>query len=301
MAEIRQYGSWTVHSAARKLQKERMAVYIERYIWQKTPVLSPNTVNGYDTIKDLLRKHYGWFYQTVIWDVGRNELQSLVNEMVKDGRSPKYIRNVYGLVTAVLRENDVQIPKVTLPKVGKPDLYEPTLEDVKTVIKAVRGTDLEIPVLFAVHGLRQGEICALRYPKDFNGQTVHVAGNIALNSDQVPVRKAPKTAESDRYVRITRNLADMVAEQGFVTKMSPKILSQSFARFVKRNALPPMRFHDIRHFFASYLHDQGFSDAQILRLGGWKTDSVMKRVYRYALSDAETTAKLDASMSALSD
>ena len=300
MAEIRQYGQWSVLSGARKMPKDRMANYIERYIWQKTPVLSPNTVNGYDTIKDLLRKHYHWFYDTVIWDVGRNELQMLVNEMVKDGRSAKYIRNVYGLLTAVLRENEVPVPKVTLPVVGKPDLYEPTLEDIKAIIRAVRGTDLEIPVLFAVHGLRQGEICALRYPKDFNGQTVHVAGSIALNADNVPVRKAPKTLESDRYVRITAELADLVARQGFVTRMSPKILSQAFARFVKRNSLPPMRFHDLRHFFASYLHDQGFSDAQIMRMGGWRTDNMMKRVYRYALEDDATKAKLDASMSALS-
>jgi integrase len=46
-----------------------------------------------------------------------------------------------------------------------------------------------------------------------------------------------------------------------------------------------MRFHDLRHYFASYLHDKGFSDAEIMSLGGWKTDHVMKRVYRHAIKD----------------
>ena len=301
MAEIRRYGDWTVHSAARKISRERVANYMESYVTNKMPVLSPNTVNGYDTILRLLKKEYNWFWNTVLWDVGRAELQALVNEMKKDGRSPKYIRNVYGLVTAVLRENDIPVPKVTLPQQTRPDLFEPTISDIREILKAVRGTRLEIPVLFALNGLRQGEICALRYPKDFRGRTVHVAGSIARNADGQPVRKAPKTTASDRYVRISQDLLDKVASQGFVTDYSnPCVLSHAFGRFVRKNNLPQMRFHDIRHFWLSYLHQNGIPDQTLQKLCGWETDSCMKRVYRYALED-DTAVKLDSAIARLAD
>ena len=45
--------------------------------------------------------------------------------------------------------------------------------------------------------------------------------------------------------------------------------------------------HDLRHYSASILHAIGIPDQYIMARGGWKTDNVMKRVYRDTLSDVE--------------
>jgi integrase len=46
------------------------------------------------------------------------------------------------------------------------------------------------------------------------------------------------------------------------------------------------RLHDCRHFFVSYCHDVlKLSDAEIIKLSGHETDSIMKRVYRHAVTD----------------
>jgi integrase len=45
--------------------------------------------------------------------------------------------------------------------------------------------------------------------------------------------------------------------------------------------------HDLRHYAASILHAIGIPDQYIMSRGGWKTDHVMKRVYRDTLTDVE--------------
>lgn len=46
-------------------------------------------------------------------------------------------------------------------------------------------------------------------------------------------------------------------------------------------------FHELRHYAASILHAIGIPDQYIMNYGGWKTDYVMKSVYRNAI-DEET-------------
>jgi integrase len=47
--------------------------------------------------------------------------------------------------------------------------------------------------------------------------------------------------------------------------------------------IPRFSIHKLRHFFASYMHQQGFTDKQIQEAGGWHTDHVMKTVYQHAM------------------
>lgn len=39
----------------------------------------------------------------------------------------------------------------------------------------------------------------------------------------------------------------------------------------------------MRHFFASYLLKMGYTTKQIMAVGGWKTDNVLKTVYQHAM------------------
>ena len=48
----------------------------------------------------------------------------------------------------------------------------------------------------------------------------------------------------------------------------------------------------MRHFCVAYLHKMGFTDEQIMQWGGWSTDYVMKRAYRYNLDPAEAQAEI---------
>ena len=49
----------------------------------------------------------------------------------------------------------------------------------------------------------------------------------------------------------------------------------------------PFRFHDLRHYSASIMHAIGILDQYIMARGGWKTDTVLKAVYRNVINDEQ--------------
>lgn len=75
---------------------------------------------------------------------------------------------------------------------------------------------------------------------------------------------------------------------GFVIDgVSPDAISDRFKDALTRCGLPHFRLHDLRHYSASILHAIGIPDQYIMARGGWKTDHVMKRVYRDTITDVE--------------
>ena len=55
------------------------------------------------------------------------------------------------------------------------------------------------------------------------------------------------------------------------------------------------RFHDLRHYYASVLHAIGVPDQYIMEQGGWKSDFMLKAVYRNTLDDmrAQNNARIN--------
>ena len=146
-------------------------------------------------------------------------------------------------------------------------------------------------------GLRWSEICALKID-DLEGDVLCLQRAAVYNEDGEVVNKDyPKTLESFRYIRMPETLAKKIRNSGEITKMKPNNLTDAFRRFVRSNGFPDMRLHDCRHFMASYLHEQGVSDAEIMRMGGWRTDHVMKNVYRHALANDEKAKEIANSFS----
>lgn len=277
---------------------DTFAADMTAYISAKKAVLSPYTVRTYEVTADILKRSYSRFCALKSYQITAEALQEVINDLVQNGKSPKYIRNTVGFIKSVLKSAGKTPPIVTLPEATRPDLHEPTTEEIKQIVEAAAGTALEIPILLGIHGLRRGEICALRYPEDFDGSTVHIKRSAVYLGKGQRTDKTPKNIQSDRFVPLAPDALEKIKTQGYIYKGQPQTLTGSFRKFLERNNLPRIRFHDLRHYFASYLHDQGFSDAEIQKLGGWSTDHVMKRVYRYAL-DRGTTERMERAMSSI--
>ena len=96
----------------------------------------------------------------------------------------------------------------------------------------------------------------------------------------------PKTEESNREIYIPTELVNEIIEQGYIFEGFSNMLLKALHRFQKQLGIQSFRFHDLRHFYASYAHSMGMSDADIMKSGGWKTDSVMKNVYRHAMKES---------------
>lgn len=72
----------------------------------------------------------------------------------------------------------------------------------------------------------------------------------------------------------------------YVTNLNPDEITQRFHRIVKRLDMDGTRFHDLRHFGASYRHNVlKIPDAIVQADGGWSSDQTLKNIYRHAMDD----------------
>lgn len=256
---------------------------IKNYIDVKKAVLSPSTTRGYLVTKRYFEESQRAFCERTMASLDRDALQRLVNDMATDLK-PKTVRNRYALITAVMEYNEYYVPKVHLPEKIKPQLRIPDTQDIMNILKVVKDTDMEIPVLLAAFGpLRRSEICALQL-SDIKENTIHVRRALVPNSNNEYVLKTTKTYESDRYIPMRRDIIDLIKEKGCVIPFeNPNIITSRFEHIANRAGCPGTRFHDLRHWCASYLHAQGVPDQYIMARGGWKTDHVLRAVYMHEL------------------
>ena len=143
-----------------------------------------------------------------------------------------------------------------------------------------------IAVLLAAFGpLRRSEICGLE-DTDFNGNIAHIQRAVVLDENKQWVDKTTKSVAGNRFVPFPDFVIDQIKDRnGRIVHLKPNQISDRFIDIVARSGLPHFRFHDLRHYCASIQHALGIPDAYIMQRGGWGSDTVLKQVYRHALSD----------------
>lgn len=259
-----------------------------KYIAAKNKVLSPATIREY---KSMLRNIPATFRSTDIAQIDDYALQRFVNEHSAT-HSPKSTHNVHGFICAVIR---LFYPKstvsATLPKKPRTEHYTPTREDVQRILIEAEGTEYYIPIYLATLSLRNSEICALTL-FDLKGNELTINKALVRSDKGYVLKNTPKTDKSNRTITIPSALAEKIREKGYIYKGYPQQIDKFLARTQKRLGIPHFGIHRLRHFFASYSHELGYSDAIIQAVGGWSTDNVMKSVYRHAMNQDEASQSL---------
>lgn len=263
----------------------------KEYVEMKRNVLSPKTVKEYLAIPKRLPE---WFCNIRISDLDQISINKLVNE-ISVKKSPKTVRDYHGFISAVLGTFKPEMKIYTkLPQKVKNEPYTPSQDDVKQILKEISGTPLEIPITLACYGMRRSEICALAL-SDIDGDVVHINKALVQDENKKWVIKSTKTTDSTRDIIIPTRIADMIRKQGYVFKGHPNLISNSLSRIEKKLGIPHFSVHKLRHYFASQMSSMGIADADIMRMGGWKSDNVMKSVYRHSMMERDEKAKREAS------
>lgn len=253
------------------------------YIENRTAVLSPSTIREY---KRSRRCDLQDLADMRICDLTQAIIQKSINRESQT-HSPKSVRNMHGLLSAVLKEYRPNFAlNTTLPQKVRPKIHVPTDAEIQALMTYIEDTEMEIPILLAAFGpMRRGEICALD-SMHINKNIVHVAYAIVLNDKNEWVRKSTKTYDGDRLIEFPDFVIKKLEHKsGQIVNLLPSQISDRFSDVLKRAGIPHFRFHDLRHYNASVSHALGIPDQYIMKRGGWASDAVLKNVYRHTMSD----------------
>ena len=304
--KVRKYKSFTAET---KKEAERLAAVweydqsraaqdltvhdaIDQYITIKEGVLSSSTVDAYKAY--LSSGKYSAIDQIAVSKLTQLDLQSWITGLAKKHKS-KYIENIYGLFSGSMRLAGLDLAPIapTLPQAEAPEVYVPYDEELAVLFQYLDKPDkyeLRIACLLAAFGsLRRSEICAL-VPSDFDGNTVRISKGMVRNgSGGWRVQKHAKNNTSNRVVVLPQEVAEAVdLTRERIIDTNPDALTNRFRRAVKYAGMDAsFTLHSLRHYYVSIAHVLGIPDAYVMKMGGWKTDYVMKRNYRSTLSDVE--------------
>lgn len=263
----------------------------EAYIESKKNVLSPTTIYGY---RYAVKAMSGNFLDENVHDVTGEDIQLEVNRLAKK-LSPKTVRNYHGFISAVLGAYRPGFKIYTsLPRKPKNEPYIPSDDEVRRILAYAKGTEYEIPLVLACYGLRRSEICALAL-EDIKGDVISVTKAKVQDEEKNWILKSTKTASSTREIIIPMETAERIREKGYVYKGCPNNITRYLKRAEDALGIPRFPLHKLRHYFASKMSALNIPEVDIMRMGGWETDHVMKSVYRHSMIDKEEQAKRDAS------
>ena len=235
--------------------------------------------------------------------------------MREKGLSPNTVRRHHDLLSSALRmavKQDVlsrcPTDRVEPPRVipFEAKFYGP--EDLRRLCLLSEGTWLEVVVKLAAGlGLRREEICGLRWPNvDFNQRVVRIKEARTAAGASI-IQKTTKTRSSTRTLYLSDSLyslllreqqrqqqecvrsgrdwdgAGMVLLDRHGEPYPPNAVSLAFTRFIRRNNMPKITLHGLRHTFATVASAQGAPLFDIGKALGHSTPSTTGRIYTHLL------------------
>lgn len=265
------------------------------YISSRSNVLSPSSIRRYNQYLDSISEGLG---NTRLSAVTKPMIQSEINSFTS-GHSPKTISNYAGFLTAVLNYFGNNVGKLTLPQKEKKTPYIPTEDEVKAIFNEIKGGQFEVPIMLSAMGLRRSEVCALQIT-DLSPDNVLTINKAKVQNEKKEwVIKTTKTTDSTRTIIIPDYLADLIRKQGYVYNGFPNSIYNHLMRVQKKLGIQQFPLHKMRHFFASYMHNKGYSDSQVQEMGGWRTPNILRSVYTHSMEIEKAKAKAAADIGSL--
>jgi integrase len=258
-------------------------------------------------------------------------VQRMEAAMLAEGLSPKYVRNVHGVLHRAL-DRAVQWHQiganpadgVDLPHRKPREMSALTPEQARAVLTAARDDDLEaLWVCMLVTGLRQGELLALRW-KDVDlsiGRLAVTANSVRVTkrardllglSSAEPLRGEPKTQRSRRVVELAPLAVDALRrhrESSRVVSLDGRVFARldgrtpavqtvyaRWHRLLERAGVPIVRPHDARHTTATLMLGQGVHPKLVSEMLGHSNTAITLDLYSHATTSMhrEAVSTLDA-------
>lgn len=263
-------------------------------------------------------------------DITRERVKTLAFSCLRKGHSAKTVQNLiralsslfsHAVEDGLLTVNPALKPGKFLPAINKERAINPySREEVATLLEVCKASFPRLfPLLLCAlrSGLRQGELIALQWGDiDFRGRFIEVRRNCARGKLTTP--KSGKFRRVDMSLELTQTLRNLHVERELETmqkgweKMPAWVFCDDhgkawhhnhlrkglFYKVVQVSGLRHIRFHDLRHTFASLLLQQGESPVYVKEQMGHSSIQVTVDLYGHLIPGGNKQAvdRLDTPM-----
>ncbi len=210
-----------------------------------------------------------------LMDKGR--VERIESEKQPKGLSAKTVRNIMQVISSAMDFAVAQkiitgnpCKAVELPKAEKQEMQTIPAEQLQAFLQEAKATGVyEMYYIELSTGLRRGELLGLKWPDiDWNNGIITVRRQIARVNGEIT--EAPlKTKNSYRRVSISPQAIEVLKQQKAKTDseyvfpsptggpISPDSVNNMLKRVLARADIPKVRFHDLRHTFATIALQNG--------------------------------------------
>jgi integrase len=266
--------------------------FMEQWLEILKPSLSPVTYDGY---KITLNAHILPYFRAKrlsVKDITPAVIQGYINDKLDYGLSGNTVRrhlaNISKCLDSAVKQNILAynpVDRIEKPKIQKftgAKFYNQA--QIDRLLEVSIGDPLEIVILLTLfYGLRRSEVLGLKWDAiDFSERTITIKHTVIRMGKNIHKLDRTKNDSSNAAFPMPDNIITRLLEkrqqqneqkamqpndyidEGYIcTKQNgvlllPCYISNHFALLLKKNDLPHMRFHDLRHSSASYLKHLGF-------------------------------------------
>ncbi len=290
---------------------ERLTVtaFLDRWLTDTVSRLDQYTVKNY-TI---------YVHQHIVPVLGRIKLaqlqpahvEGLYTALEKKGLAPKTIRNAHGVLHAALEKATMWalVPRnvaalASPPKVTSREFRTLTAEEARQLGRVAQGSRWAPMLMLALTtGLRQGELLGLKwadidpaarilqvrrqYERDGSFSSPKASSQRRL--DLAPSELLALGIQRESQDRDRERFGATYIEQDlvFATHQGRPLIHRNvfreFKRLLKKAALPPIRFHDMRHTNATLMLGQGVHPKVVQERLGHSQVSITLNIYSHVL------------------
>ena len=276
------------HGAIETKEREKKGIKtleeaVTEYIDSRKGYRSPSTIYYYErykknTFQSMMKKN--------IFTVTDDQWQAAIRQERSSGRSPKYIKNAWSLMSSSIETATGRKPNILLyPKEKNSRAYlEP--DEIDIFVAAIKGQPVEIPALLCLSSLRRSEMLALKWDKvDFKKKVIYVQGARVRGTDGLADKKQNKNDSSRRVIPIIPPLLEALQKaertSEYVVTMTGDLTLTRVKQTCKANNITVVDLHGLRHSFASLAYHLQIPEMIAAEIGGWNDLSTMHNIYTH--------------------
>jgi integrase len=302
-------------------RRRTVGTFLDEWVLSIKSSVRIRTFEKYDA---LIRKHLVPHLGRIkLEKMTPSDVQRLLDLKLASGVHPRTVLNIRALLSYALNDairwglltrNSAAL--VRSPKIPRQEMKVWTEEQARTFLDCCSGKRLGALYTLALFtGMRRGELCALRWSDlDLDGGVLTVARSLQRTCTKGLVFEEPKTAKGRRSIslapvvvaalrshrkrQLQRRLAagpswkdqDLTFSTGIGTPLDPRNLALDYDRMIEKAEVPRIRFHDLRHTFATIGLAQGVHPKVMSDMLGHAKVSMTLDTYSHALPKFQTEA-----------